>query len=215
MTAERPSNRELVLYALYTMGSTAKRFHTESIAIRCHELFPTSFSWSTRPELPDKDIVRVALTDARKEKYGSLVEGRSGQSKGHHQETRRGPMSDGWNLTQAGIEWIQHHKQRLENLSEISVPRDHRQKSRKSLTRVRDHILFADFENQEIKFAPGIGQLADLVRCRVDAEPSVWIDRFTKLERLAIETEQDELRRFISACREAYEASNQRVGERR
>jgi len=213
MTSDRPPNRELVLYALYKMGSTAKRFHTESIAIRCHELFPTSFSWSTRPELPDKDIVRVALTDARKERYGSLVEGRSGQSKGHHQETRRGPMSDGWNLTHAGIEWIQHNKQRLESLTKISAPRDHRQKSRKSLTRVRDHILYSNFQDQGKAFAPGIGQLADLMRCRVDAEPLIWIYRFAKLERLAIETEQDELRRFIDACRKAYETVSERTGE--
>jgi hypothetical protein len=215
MKTERTPNRELVVYALYTMGSTARRFHTEAIAIRSHELFPTSFSWSTRADLPDKDIVRVALTDARKERYGSLVEGRSGQSKGHHQETRRGPMSDGWNLTQAGVEWIQHHRQRLESQTKISIPRDHRQQSRKSLARVRAHMLFSEFQQQESKFAPGIGQLADLMRCRVDAEPSVWLDRFSKLERLATETEQDELRRFVSACRQAYESGTERVGERR
>lgn len=215
MTLDHPPNRELVLYALYTMGSIAERFHTEAIAIRCHELFPTSFSWSTRSDLPDKDIVRVALTDARKEKYGTLVEGRSGQSRGHHQETQRGPMSDGWKLTQAGFEWIQHNKERLDGLALKSAPRDHRQKSRKMLTRVRDHALFTKFLEHPSSFTTGIGQLADLARCRVDAEPRIWSVRFNKLEQLAIETKQDDVRQFIGACRKAYETATRSPEEGR
>lgn len=213
MAPEHPPNRELVLYALYTMGSIAERFHTEAIAVRCHELFPTSFSWSTRSELPDKDIVRVALTDARKEKYGTLVEGRSGQSRGHHQDTKRGPMSDGWKLTQAGLEWIEQNKDRLEALTSQSVPRDHRQKSRRMLARVRDHALFAQFQHYPSSFTPGIGQLADLARCRVDAEPEIWNKRFSKLEDLAIETKQEDVRQFIGACRNAYKTAASSAGD--
>lgn len=205
MTSTLPPNRELVVYALYTLGNVNERFHTEVIAIRCHELFPTSFSWTTRPDLPDKDIVRVSLVDARKEKYGVLVDGRSGQSRGLYQKTNRGPMSDGWKLTEAGIEWIHANRQRLGGLSSVATSKDHRQKSRKMLKRVRDHILFKEFQRDASSFMPGIGQLADLVRCRVDAESLIWNTRFEKLKRLAIETEQEDVVRFIAACLKAYE----------
>jgi len=70
------ANRELVVYCLYVVGGATERVHTEDLALKCWELFPDSFSWTKYPNYPDKDIVRVALTDARKEKYGALVSGR-------------------------------------------------------------------------------------------------------------------------------------------
>jgi hypothetical protein len=199
-----PSNRELAVYALYSLGAS-ERFNTETIAVRCHELFPTAFSWATRPDLPDKDIVRVALTDARKEKHGALVEGRSGQSSGHYEKTRRGPMTDGWQLTNAGLEWTQENAESFEALLEKPIAKDHRQKSRRMLRRVREHELFQQFVAESTEFSPGIGQLADLARCRVDAEPSVWRARFEKFRRLALETDQQDIEAFIAACLTAYE----------
>ena len=139
MSHKIPPNRDLVVFTLSMMDSITDRFHTEAIAIRCHELFPTSFSWTTRPDLPDKDVVRVALTDARKEKFGGLVEGRAGQSRGQYQWTRRDPMLDGWRLTEAGFTWIEANRARFDALLQASQdrgvfpPKDHRQKSRKKL----------------------------------------------------------------------------------
>jgi hypothetical protein len=204
MAQHVPPNRELAVYALYSLGAS-QRFSTEAIAIRSHELFPTAFSWATRPDLPDKDIVRVALTDARKEKYGGLVDGRSGQTSGHYEETRRGPMSDGWQLTNAGLDWIQENTGRFESILGKPLTKDHRQKSRRMLKRVREHELFQEFAAAGLGFSPGIGQLADLVRCRVDAEPSVWRARFEKFRRLAIETDQQDIAMFVAACLTAYE----------
>ena len=214
MAPEAPPNRDLVVYALSTMGSISDRFHTEDIAIRCHELFPTAFSWTTRPDLPDKDIVRVALTDARKEKFGTLVEGRTGQSRGQYQKTRRGPMSDGWRLTEAGLDWVDSNRERFEGLLEGSrqrldtVSKDHRQKSRKKLKRVVEHPLFERFHSAPNDFKPRIGELADLARCRVDAEATAFHQRFEKMKRLGIETQQPEVVGFIEACIAAYEGAH-------
>ena len=119
MSPEVRSNQDLVVFALSTMGSSADRFHTEAIAIRCHELFPTSFSWTTRPDLPDKDVVRHALMDARNDKLGR-VEGRAGQGRGQYRRTQRGPMLDGWRLTEAGLAWIEINKARFETLFDAS-----------------------------------------------------------------------------------------------
>jgi len=76
MAGPARANRELVVYGLYVAGGATERVHTEDLALKCWELFPDSFSWTKFAQYPDKDIVRVALTDARKEKYGALVNGR-------------------------------------------------------------------------------------------------------------------------------------------
>ena len=99
-------NRQLVVYGLYLLGGESKPVHTEDITLKCFELFPTSFSWVKHPHLPDKDIVRVALTDARKAPHGAMVEGRAGERRGLAAKTRRLPVEDGWMLTPMGASWI-------------------------------------------------------------------------------------------------------------
>ena len=64
----RPKNWETAAFALFSLGGGDKFIHTEDVALKCFELAPSSFSWVRHTHLPDKDIVRVALTDARKEK---------------------------------------------------------------------------------------------------------------------------------------------------
>ena len=91
-------NSELVVYVLSLLGGESKSVHTEDIALKCHELFSDSFSWTKYPDRPDKEVVRTGLMDARKEKHGQLVKGRSGR------EIHKVP--DGWMLTEAGIEWL-------------------------------------------------------------------------------------------------------------
>src|SRR5439155_12986110 len=96
------ANRELVVYCLYIAGGITERIHTEDLALKCWELFPDSFSWTKYPQYPDKDIVRVALTDARKDKYGGLV---SGRVEGHATGAAHGEP-EGWVLTDKGLAWI-------------------------------------------------------------------------------------------------------------
>ena len=114
-------------------------------------------------------------------------------------------MTDGWKLTEAGVEWIRSNQASLETIAGAPVPKDHRQKSRRLLKRVRDHGLFADFQDDPSGFDPGIGQLAQLARCSVSADSSVWVTRFERLKLLGIETEQRDVVRFVDACVAAYE----------
>jgi hypothetical protein len=58
-------NWEIAVYALFLEGGTSKPIHTEDIALACFRLAPDAFSWIRHVEYPDKDIARVALTDAR------------------------------------------------------------------------------------------------------------------------------------------------------
>ena len=208
MTEKRPNadvegipNRELVVYVLSLLDGEYRRVHTEDIAVKCFELFPGSFSWTKYVKYPDKDIVRVALTDARKEQYGALVEGRAGQKRGQAGKTQRAPAPDGWVLSPAGIEFVNSNQERLATFADAGEVKEHRQRVLKQLRRVRQHQLYQRYSDD---FEPSIGELADLLRCRVDAEPPVWKGRFDSVRRLATAAGQPELLEFIERCEQAY-----------
>ena len=155
-------------------------------------------------EYPDKDIVRVALTDARKQCYGALVDGRAGEKRGLSAKTGRVPSEDGWLLTTAGVEWIRKNLQNLDKLATSGDIKEHRQKVLKQLKRVRGHTLFEQYLRSADVFRPMIGDIADLVRCRVDAEPEVWQARFDKIRRRAESAGQNDVLDFIARCERAY-----------
>jgi len=84
----------VVALALAELGGAGRWIDTEDIAVRARELAPEAFSWRKYPEQIDLDGVRVALHDAGKPRYGSLVEG---------------SVKTGWSLTLAGVEWAKEH----------------------------------------------------------------------------------------------------------
>ncbi len=199
------ANRELVVFALAMCGGTTDKVHTEDIALKCHELFPGSFSSVKYPEIPDKDIVRVALTDARKEAFGALVDGRAGTRKGQSAKTRRDRAPDGWVLTEAGVHYLREHDSVFQELVESGKQKDHRQAARKEMRRIREHSLYRVFRSDPDEFRAPIGQLAELLRCRVDADPSIWDRRFEKLRLVAAASEDDEFTRFVARLELSYE----------
>lgn len=206
-SSDRP-NRDLVVYALGLLGGEFERVHTEDIALKCHELFPDAFSWTRHPHMPDKDIVRVALTDARKGKYGSLVDGRAGQALGHHTTVDRGRAPDGWALTAEGARWFREEGPKIGAYADSRELKDHRQQALRRLRRVHKHRLWQSFLESPAAFTPSIGDLASLLRCRVDAPAEVWLGRFEDLARDATASDNDQLERFIERCREAYQNAN-------
>jgi len=196
-------NRHLAVYVLHILGGDTKRIHTEDIALKCFELFPHSFSWVKHTQYPDKDIVRIALCDARKSKYGSLVEGRAGKSQGLTAKTNRKPLSDGWRLTPSGIEWIRENHGTFKEYVESGQTKDHRQKILRELKRIKDHPLYIQFMDSPDRFFPTIGAMAELLRCRVDAEEEVWEQRFEAVQRKAQVANQPDVLKFIDLCKQA------------
>lgn len=65
MALTRP---EAVTVALYSLGGAEGPVDTEDIAIHAHRLAPDMFSWKKYPDMVDKELVRVALSDARLKK---------------------------------------------------------------------------------------------------------------------------------------------------
>lgn len=186
------------------LGGDSKRIHTEDIALKCFELFPSSFSWVKYPDYPDKDIVRMALMDARKEKYGAHVEGRAGRKHGLLAKTNRKPIGDGWVLTSHGIEWIRKNLKNLESIAGKGQLKNHRQKLLKQLKKIREHRLFIQYTDSTERFHPMIGDIADLLRCRVDAEPEIWQNRLDRIRLQAESAEQHDVLEFINKCEQAY-----------
>jgi hypothetical protein len=107
-------------------------------------------------------------------------------------------------LTPAGIEFVQANKERLEEFAHVGEVKEHRQKSLKQLRRLRSHLLFQRFEREEEEFSPSLGEMADLLRCRVDAESSVWEKRFDQLQRLGAAANEPKVAQFAEQCESAY-----------
>jgi hypothetical protein len=193
------NNWELAVYALYLAGGLSKPVHTEDVALKCFELAPDAFSWVRHPRIPDKDIVRVALTDARKTKAGGLVSGRSGRAPRRGPSSMRPSLSDGWMLTNTGAAWIAGNEPRLSNMVGSRELRHDRQDLLQRLSRVRNHPLFERFK-KDTTFSPTLGEMAELFRCRPDAPFSIWQKRIQATRNDASVAEQTDTLEFLDRC---------------
>ena len=204
MSTNKPTKRELATYALGKLGGSFRSIHTEVIAQKAHELFPDAFSWAKYPDIPDKEIVRAALADARKERHGALVDGQSERASGHPSKANRKRAPNRWILTDTGIKWFNHKTSHWENDADALTFSAHRQTALRRLHRVLNHRVFHDYDLEPESFVPSLGDLASLLRCRVDASEDVWEIRLDGLKRDATASNRKELADFITKCRGAY-----------
>ena len=91
MSENTMSNVHLVTIVVANLGGHEKYIHSEDIAIHADRLAPGKFTWRKYPEYIDLQVVNQALQDARRERNGGLVLGKS---------------LTGWMLSPAGIKWI-------------------------------------------------------------------------------------------------------------
>ncbi len=101
------TNIDVVVYVLAMLNGATRTVHSEDIAATSHKLTPSRFSWKLRQyvQWPDKYIVKTALEDAKKEEFGSLVEG------SYALEISK----DGWRLTVQGVEWVERNRTRIQS----------------------------------------------------------------------------------------------------
>lgn len=191
---------EIAVYALHSLGGGMRYVPTEDIAAKCFHLARDSFSWVKYPQYPDKEVARRALVRARDEEYGVLVRGRSGRGKGHSIRTNAGPALDGWSLTPEGAKWILENKTRLENILKVREPNTQRQEILQKLARIRRHPLYQHFLEQPEGFVPSVGEMAELFRCRVDADQSTWEKRFQMVISQAELADDAKMINFVNRC---------------
>lgn len=96
-TLTRP---EAAVVALYRLGGQKEAVDTEDIAVELETLASGMFSWQKFSDRTDKELVRVALSDARL---------KGGYTVGSH--------SKGWMLTAKGLEFARLNSPRIEDLS--------------------------------------------------------------------------------------------------
>lgn len=196
----RPNNREVVVFAIAALGGESQFIHTEDVAIKCHELAPDAFSWTKYTEHPDLEVARRTLLNIRSEGLGALVEGRSGQG-----PRKKGTQAeDGWRLTEAGREWISVNGERVEAGLNSTALSDRRQRVRQQLRRIYLHPTWPAFKDNPNGFEPTIGDLAELMRVRVDAPSGVWAARFDELLGRATLIQDEALVDFTKRCRSIY-----------
>lgn len=113
--------------ALHQLGGAETAFDTEDIAVRVVDVAPGMFAWQKYADRIDKELVRVALSDARLKK-GYVV--------GSHDK-------GGWMLTPAGQEFA-----RASDGDPTQQSTDRRAKDRKQLQRERARLLTSTAYNR-------------------------------------------------------------------
>jgi hypothetical protein len=86
---------EAATLALYAEGGERELVDTEDVAVRAEEVAPGMFSWQKHRDRIDKELVRVALSDARL---------KAGYTIGSH--------ARGWMLTPKGLEFARRNADR-------------------------------------------------------------------------------------------------------
>ena len=196
-TAEVPKTH-LVALALHALGGEGD---LETIAVKAHEMFPGQFSWRRFP-FPDKDAVRVHLSEAKKKAFGELIIDHDQREQGTGQGTRVKRYA----LTRAGLEKAQELTHLLADAKVTGSDRsfDYQQ--------IVAPIVASEAFRQ---FAAG-GSLAEIGRERfllaaklfADASPFMINGRLAKaqnaISRLPESSERDRLTRFIEEGRDAF-----------
>jgi hypothetical protein len=191
------SNIEISLFALFELGGASKKVHTERIAWKAYELAPERFSWKL-PEFkekgfPDKDLVRVALTDARKEKYGALAKGRTGTG-------ASGKTLDGWILTSKGVEWVKQNESRISDALKLRKTKLHPRESSRFLGRIKKEKAFRQYLQEGNLDNVSIYMITDMLGCSPDAPKGMISEKFERYFNTAQLSGEKAVISFLDEC---------------
>ena len=81
----------VVTLAVYLLDGAKRAVDTEDVAVKVHQLAPGRFSWRKYPDQINMELVRTALSDAKKLKNGAWI---------------TGVGRTGWSLTPEGLRWV-------------------------------------------------------------------------------------------------------------
>ncbi|MFH2104546.1 MAG: hypothetical protein ABIJ39_14455 [Chloroflexota bacterium] len=197
LSTENLSNIDIAVYALYLLGGWRDRVHTEDIALKCFELAPSKFSWVKYPEYPDNHTAYLSLGDAKKQKYGALVEGGSERQKGKKHIGR-------WKLTPHGVEWIEISKQRIEEALGKHATIGERLDTDRKLKELRNSTGYRKFLRDGDQADISHAEFAESLVCTVNTSPEILNDRLEQLLSIAEKKKQDEIKRYVGFCQEKF-----------
>ena len=193
------TNIDIVLYALFRLGGAEHKVHTEHIAVECFKLCKERFSWRLPEyrELVDKELVRVALMDTAKDKYGRLAVGRSGIESISKEV-------DGWTLTPSGAKWVVKQKDRIESTLKVTPHESNRIDAVRFRRKLMEEPCYQKFlRNGSMKEVTRY-EFTDMIGCSPDARPETIRKSFSRLRSRAEITGDLTILAFVDACREAF-----------
>jgi hypothetical protein len=194
------TNLDLVVYALFRIGGASRKVYTEEIAWECYRIAPERFSWRLpqfkEKGFPDKDIVRVALTDAAKAKHGGLVKGRYGVE-------ISGRGSDGWQLTPPGAKWILEHRSKIAIALGTKPPDVAPREAQRFSKQIRRDPAFQAFL---CGGANGVTpyMFLDFLGCTPDAPLRIIQSKFERLLATAQLVQDTDAVNFLEECRQKF-----------
>jgi hypothetical protein len=164
--------------ALWRLGGSTQRLDTEHIAVEAWRIAPQRFAWQNYPDYPNLDTARVALSDAKKAKYGSLVDGNN---------------KSGWLLTSNGLAWARgseiNHSQSTATHSLL------RQEHYKALENVKKSAYYLDWQKGRAKI--DFSRAADSLDLTADVPRGIVHQRLSALRNGAELVGESELGEFL------------------
>jgi hypothetical protein len=204
------TNIDVTLIALLELGGFEKRVHTEEIAYKAFELDPARFGWRLKEfrerGFPDKEPVRIALKDAAKEKYGALVEGRTGKEISSTARKRKRKDADGWTFTPAGAKWIREREASIKQKLGLERSNLHPTETARFLKQIKSQPLFAKYKQNGDLAQESCFTFTDMLNVSPDTSRAVISKKFLRLCSIAELAGDAEVRQFLDACSRAFSA---------
>jgi hypothetical protein len=125
MASTRP---EVATLALFLCGGKQDAVHTEDVALRAAKIVPGMFAWEKHADRVDKELVRVALSDARLKK---------GYVLGSHDK--------GWMLTADGLQFSERAVASLDGAAVASLRARTQQQANRHRARLTSTVAFEKF----------------------------------------------------------------------
>ena len=193
-SAQRVNKRDICLYALVDAGGDVEFVTTEDVAVKTFEIYPERFGLIGYPHFPDVDSVRVTLTDLRKEKHGSLVEG----------SRRRG-----WRVTSSGARWMAVNRRKVSAAIRHKLSGERRISSGQLLTteKVRsarlNRILGSDaFRKWKRGVRPSVYDFYELLRIDNYTPQGVYREHLKGI--LEVAPDKSEVKAFLKELAKVY-----------
>jgi len=200
MIEKELSNMDVALYALFKLGGSTKRIHTEEIAWESYQLAKERFSWRLikfrEKGFPDKTPVRFALEQAKKSENGQLISGRAGGDAGGELE--------GWTFTPNGIKWLRANEERISRSLKHNTLNVPKREAERFVKRINSDPLFITYQNNRNLNDTTIYMFADMLVCAPDASKNIFKKKFDQLSSNAELVENREISEFLKKCKEKF-----------
>lgn len=190
------TSHDVILYALYVLGGTTQKVHTEDIASKCFKLLPSQFSWIKYANYPSLEAVRRPLIQVRSNEGGTLVLGRHGR-------TKEDQVAEGWIFTPQGIKWIEQNKERIAR--QLDSPLDRPKKRTdvdKKIYEIKNSSAFKKFLKDKNCSNVFKYEFTNFLNASIDTPSPILRDRLVKIR--AIAYNQEEIIEFLNLAEKKF-----------